>query len=174
MESDTDRDKICCIILNYNDAKTAMGLAEELKGSRLIDDILLVDNCSTDDSWERFKALELDWKKEEKQDALVPSLWLIRTSENGGYGSGNQAGIDYAMEYLEPDYIIIANPDIHVTDRCIKRLHQVLETEEDGAVASAIVTDTEGNELFSYWDLLPMWKDLFDTAPVLRRVFAPV
>lgn len=46
-------------------------------------------------------------------------------------------GIDYAMEYLEPDYIIIANPDIHVTDRCIKRLHQVLETEEDGAVASS-------------------------------------
>ena len=58
MESDTDRDKICCIILNYNDAKTAMGLAEELKGSRLIDDILLVDNCSTDDSWEAAIRLE--------------------------------------------------------------------------------------------------------------------
>ena len=68
MDSDTDRDKICCIILNYNDAETAAGLAEELKESRLIDDILLVDNCSTDDSWEKFKKLELGWKKEEKED----------------------------------------------------------------------------------------------------------
>lgn len=54
-------------------------------------------------------------EKEEKEDKedILPSLWLIRTDENGGYGSGNQAGIDYAMEYLEPDYIIIANPDVH-------------------------------------------------------------
>ena len=122
MDSDTDRDKICCIILNYNDAETAAGLAEELKESRLIDDILLVDNCSTDDSWEKFKKLELGWKKEEKEDKedILPSLWLIRTDENGGYGSGNQAGIDYAMEYLEPDYIIIANPDVHFFDDCVK------------------------------------------------------
>ena len=82
MDSDTDRDKICCIILNYNDAETAAGLAEELKESRLIDDILLVDNCSTDDSWEKFKKLELGWKKEEKEDKedILPSLWLIPVS----------------------------------------------------------------------------------------------
>ena len=67
MDSDTDRDKICCIILNYNDAETAAGLAEELKESRLIDDILLVDNCSTDDSWEKFKKLELGWKKRKRK-----------------------------------------------------------------------------------------------------------
>ena len=82
MDSDTDRDKICCIILNYNDAETAAGLAEELKESRLIDDILLVDNCSTDDSWEKFKKLELGWKKEEKEDKedILPSLWLMKTA----------------------------------------------------------------------------------------------
>ena len=67
MDSDTDRDKICCIILNYNDAETAAGLAEELKESRLIDDILLVDNCSTDDSWEKFKSWSLDGKKRKRK-----------------------------------------------------------------------------------------------------------
>ena len=36
-------------------------------------------------------------------------LHLFRTAKNGGYGSGNQAGIDYAVQYLEPDYIMIAN-----------------------------------------------------------------
>lgn len=37
-----------------------------------------------------------------------------------------------------------------------------------------MVTDPEGRELFSYWDLQPMWKDLLDTAPLARRMFAPV
>ena len=115
-------------------------------------------------------------EKEEKEDKedILPSLWLIRTDENGGYGSGNQAGIDYAMEYLEPDYIIIANPDVHFSDDCVKRLKEALEAREDGAIASAIVTDPDGRELFSYWDLLPMWKDLLDTAPLARRMFASV
>ena len=173
MDSDTDRDKICCIILNYNDAETAAGLAEELKESRLIDDILLVDNCSTDDSWEKFKKLELGWKKEEKEDKedILPSLWLIRTDENGGYGSGNQAGIDYAMEYLEPDYIIIANPDVQVSDACILRVADALEKQEDGAVASAMVVDVKGQSSFSYWDLQSVWLDLLDTGLVTRRLF---
>ena len=78
------------------------------------------------------------------------------------------------MEYLEPDYIIIANPDVHFFDDCVKRLKEVLEAREDGAIASAMVTDPEGRELFSYWDLQPMWKDLLDTAPLARRMFAPV
>lgn len=174
MDSDTDRDKICCIILNYNDAKTAAGLAQKLKQSRLLDDILLVDNCSSDDSWEQFKKLELGWKKEEREGDGIPGLWLIRTDENRGYGSGNQAGIDYAMEYLEPDYIVIANPDVDFSDECLERLHQALKEREDGALASAMVTNPEGQELFSYWDLLPMWKDLLDTDPLTRRIFAPV
>ena len=44
------------IILNYNDAATAIGLAGELRESREIDEILLVDNHSSDDSWEKLSA----------------------------------------------------------------------------------------------------------------------
>ena len=36
METRIDMDKICCIILNYNDAATAMGLADEIRGLSLI------------------------------------------------------------------------------------------------------------------------------------------
>ena len=46
-------DKICCIVLNYNDASTTLSLTEELMASRLLTDLVVVDNCSTDDSWER-------------------------------------------------------------------------------------------------------------------------
>ncbi len=49
-------DKISCIVLNYNDASTACGLAEELLGISCLDSVVVVDNCSTDDSWERLTA----------------------------------------------------------------------------------------------------------------------
>lgn len=155
-----DMDKICCIILNYNDAATAMALANEIREYPCLDSIVLVDNCSTDDSWEKLKTL---WHTDK--------IHVLRTEENGGYGMGNQAGINYAVEYLEADYIIIANPDIHVTPRCIERVKHALDNTEDAVMASARVVDPQGKDLFSYWTLLPLWKDLLDTGLITRRLF---
>ena len=156
-------DKICCIILNYNDAHTTLALAGELSGSRCLSDILVVDNHSSDDSWEQLAVLKTDRTSREKQqdrkpEEKGPAVHLIRTAHNGGYGAGNQAGIDYAMEHLSPDYIVIANPDIHVSDACILRVKEALARQENAAAASALVRSPEGKRLFSYWDLLPMWK----------------
>ena len=171
-------DKICCIILNYNDAHTTLALAGELSGSRCLSDILVVDNHSSDDSWEQLAVLKADRTSREKQqdrkpEEKGPAVHLIRTAHNGGYGAGNQAGIDYAMEHLSPDYIVIANPDIHVSDACILRVKEALARQENAAAASALVRSPEGKRLFSYWDLLPMWKDLLDTEPFCRRIFKP-
>lgn len=107
-----------------------MGLADEIRGYPCLDSIVLVDNCSTDDSWEQLKTLR-----------HTDKVHVLRTEENGGYGMGNQAGINYAVEFLEADYIIIANPDIHVTSRCIERVKQALDNTEGAVMASARVTD---------------------------------
>ena len=118
-----------------------------------------VDNCSTDGSWKQLKALrDLD------------KVHVLRTEENGGYGSGNQAGIDYAVTYLEAGYVIIANPDIHVRACCIERVKLALDGMPEAVMASARVTSPEGGDLFSYWTLLPMWKDLLDTGLITRRL----
>lgn len=154
--------KTVCIILNYNDAPTAIGLVRELAGSREIDEILVVDNHSSDGSWEELSALR-----------GMPGVSLARTRENGGYGAGNQAGIHLAVERWDPEYVIIANPDIHVTDGCIRRVKEALAGTECAAVGSAMVRSPEGKRLFSYWDLLPFWRDLFDTGPVTRRLLKP-
>ena len=50
--------KLCMIILNYNDWPTALSLADEVKGFGCLDSIVVVDNHSTDDSWEHLKPLE--------------------------------------------------------------------------------------------------------------------
>ena len=50
MDADTN---ICAVILNYNDAQTTIKLTESWKNSKVIRNIIIVDNCSTDDSWEK-------------------------------------------------------------------------------------------------------------------------
>ena len=72
--------KTVCIILNYNDADPAIGLAGELRESREIDEILLVDNHSSDDSWEKLSAF-----------AVHPQS-KGRTGENRKRGSGFRHG----------------------------------------------------------------------------------
>lgn len=158
-----DMDKVCCIILNYNDAPTAMGLVEEIRGYECLDSIVVVDNCSTDDSWKELGGL-----------GGADKVHVLRTEENGGYGSGNQAGIDYAADQLEAGYVIIANPDVHVTARCIRRVKEALDRTPGAVMASACVTSPGGEELLSYWTLLPIWKDLLDTGLVTRRLFRPM
>ena len=95
MDADTN---ICAVILNYNDAQTTKKLAESWKDSRAIHNIIIVDNCSTDDSWEQLQVL-----KDEKVD-------LIRTEKNGGYGYGNNTGIRYAIEHNGATHVLVANP----------------------------------------------------------------
>lgn len=149
-----------CIILNYNDWETTMALVEEIRDYECLDAIIVVDNHSTDDSWEILSGLKGQ-----------PGLHLLRTEKNGGYGMGNQAGICYAAQELGIRYVLIANPDIHITQSCIREIRQVLRDQEDAGAASARVISPEGKELFSYWDLLPLWKDLLDTGLFTRRIF---
>lgn len=158
-----DMDKVCCIILNYNDASTVMGLVEEIRGYECLDSIVVVDNCSTDDSWKRLRGLR-----------AMEKVHVLRTEKNGGYGSGNQAGIDYAVNHLETGYAVIANPDIHVSARCIKRVKEALDGTPGAVMASARVTSPAGEALLSYWTLLPLWKDLLDTGLVTRRILKPI
>lgn len=153
---------ISCIVLNYNDAPTTLGLVGELKSLGVLSSIVVVDNHSTDDSWERLKALEA------QGDGLV---YLLQTGENGGYGAGNQAGLDFAAGRLGADYVIVANPDIHVTAQCIERVRAALDGTPDCALASAMVVSPEGRPLLSCWRLLSLFGDLMDTGLFTRRLF---
>ena len=47
------KDEIACLILNYNDCKTTLQLVEKLNLYKIIKYIVIVDNCSTDDSFEK-------------------------------------------------------------------------------------------------------------------------
>ncbi|MBP5247489.1 MAG: glycosyltransferase family 2 protein [Fibrobacter sp.] len=116
---------IASVILNYNDASTTLSLVRHIVDFAELDYIVVVDNDSSDDSWNRLSLL-----KNEK-------VHLLQAGKNGGYGAGNNVGIKYAKEKLNADYVLILNPDVIVEEECIAKLAETLHEKQDVAVVSA-------------------------------------
>ena len=151
--------KINCVILNYNDADTVLGLVGEIRGYQAIDRIVIVDNASTDDSWEKIQALA-----DEKVDVL-------RSEKNGGYGSGNNLGVRHAVNVNGADHVLIANPDVKFSEDCVKALSGVLKRHPELAVAAALMEDETFGDAKNGWKLHGFWGELFAMGPISRRVF---
>lgn len=116
---------VSCVILNYNDAPTAISLVERIKDFALLNYIVVVDNCSTDNSWEQLQHYKND------------KIHVIQSPRNGGYGSGNNYGLRYSSEILNADYSIVANPDVQFDEECVEKFLQTLHDDDSIAVVSA-------------------------------------
>ncbi len=116
---------VSCVILNYNDAETTLNLVLRVKGYSLIDHIVVVDNCSTDDSWEALSC----------QNA--GKVHVVKSPRNGGYGFGNNVGLRYSADVLHVDYSIVANPDVLFDENCVRKFIQTLQEDPSVAVVSA-------------------------------------
>lgn len=116
---------VSTVILNYNDAPTTISLVDHIKDYPLLDYIVVVDNCSTDNSWEQLQRYKSD------------KIHVIQSPKNGGYGSGNNFGLRYSSEILNADYSIIANPDVQFNEECVGKFLQTLQEDDSIAVVSA-------------------------------------
>ena len=113
-----DEVKTVIIVLNYNDYKTCLKFVAETKGYEVFDRVILVDNCSTDDSV-RFLNPVVDGRVE-----------LVQSIENKGYAYGNNVGMKYAVKkYANLETLIISNPDIHISESDVERILVPLKSE---------------------------------------------
>lgn len=125
--------KTAIIVLNYNDSKTVIEYLGLIKDYKNIDKILVVDNCSPDNSYEVLK------KYESKK------ICVIKTDSNKGYAYGNNYGVHYLEKLKEKyDFIIISNPDINVTDDTIKKCSDFLNKNLDVAIVSPTMYMSDG------------------------------
>lgn len=97
------------IILNYNCYKLTENLALKVASMNCIDNVIVVDNCSLDDSFQHLSKI-----KNEKID-------VIRSEKNGGYSYGNNYGAKYCKKY-NPDILFICNPDVDVEEEDIIKI----------------------------------------------------
>ncbi|WP_313152933.1 glycosyltransferase family 2 protein [Lacrimispora sp.] len=151
---------ISCIILNYNDAETTISLVNSMVNYEILDSIVIVDNCSTDESASRLQVIARG------------KVHFISTEKNGGYGYGNNQGIRYAYGSLHASHVLIANPDVKVTEECIQAMKDSFLKISRLGVAAAVTRDGTGKVALSSWRLNSLLGDILDTGLITRRIFA--
>lgn len=144
------KDRILVIILNYNTWQRTITTVEMLSHTLCVpsDDILVVDNASTNDSYEQIDVF--------RQQTL--RFHLCRAKQNAGYAAGNNIGIRYARQEGYR-YAWILNNDILIEDKNIlpKMLH-ILKNDQKTAVVNPDIYSPDGH-LFNreskrpgFWD----------------------
>lgn len=118
-----DLSKLAIIVLNYNSSDLSIKATENILNLKTNARVILVDNCSTDDSQKKLRAR---FENENFVD-------LVFSETNSGYASGNNLGIKY-VEKTNSDIntILIMNPDIVVPQpEILFSMYSALEKNND-------------------------------------------
>ncbi|MDO4266852.1 MAG: glycosyltransferase [Eubacteriales bacterium] len=156
-----DEMRLDCVILNYQDADTAVRLIRQIEGFRVIHRIVAVDNGSRDDSRQKLKALEEE----------LPRVKALLLDKNGGYGAGNNAGVRWAVEEDQATHVVIANPDVSFSEDCLRRLLSMFQRRQEVAAAAASMKDGQYRAQRNGWPLRGYAGELLSMGPVSRRLF---
>ena len=152
--------RTACVILNYNDPHTTIKLVDNIKTYNSITNIVIVDNCSTDESYTILTKVA-----DEK-------VHVIKTDRNGGYGYGNNKGVKYAYDVLGAQYIAIANPDVEFSEQCFSSLISALVEDPRCGAVGPISLDTQRNLSKSIaWKQPSIVIEALTSSVLLSRMF---
>lgn len=120
------------VVLNYNDAKTTCDFVKRVRNYICIKKIVVVDNCSSDDSFSILNSLR------------SAKIDIIRTERNGGYGAGNNYGIKYLNNCSDSRYILLANPDTIIKENTIIQMVRFMNKHEEYAIVAPYMLNKDG------------------------------
>lgn len=160
-----DKDlKVGVVVLNYNDASTTVSYVEKIQGYDVVEHILVVDNCSTDDSFKLLSGIRSH------------KIEVIKSDKNGGYGYGNNFGVRYLMKKYKTRYIAISNPDVEVSEKTIADcLYNLNKNTNCAVVAPMMKMPNMEKKYHCAWRVPSFWQYLLFTLAFLgkfsRRMF---
>ena len=88
------------VIVNYNDYKTTKRLLDNVKDYKILKEIVVVDNKSTDNSLEELRKLK------------SKKITTIDSGNNKGYSYALNVGCKYLIDKYKSLNIVISNSDI--------------------------------------------------------------
>lgn len=148
--------KLGMVIINYNDYSTTKKLLENIVDYSCLDKIVVVDNCSTDDSFKKLKKL-----KYKKVD-------VIESKENKGYAAGMNLGSSYLIKTLGKCHIIFSNADVIIRNEQDLLLLSSDITDEIGVVGPVILEHGTFNR---GWKKTNVWIEILLNLPLISRYF---
>lgn len=148
------------VIINYNDYETTEQIIKNILDYKIIDEIVIVDNCSTDGSYN--KLLKLRSKK----------ITILKNETNAGYASGLNLGSKYLIEKYSKCGIIFSNPDIIIyNEKDIEKLLKTLYSEEKYGIVAPVIEEREG--LNRGWKIPTPLQDALLNLPYIHRFLRP-
>ncbi|MGN1187404.1 MAG: glycosyltransferase, partial [Lachnospiraceae bacterium] len=149
------------VILNYNDAVSSIVLADSILDYSSIEHIVIVDNCSTDAS---FDILERHYENSGK-------VSVISSGRNGGYSYGNNYGAHYLIEHFNTEIIIISNPDVQFEEELVTSISDTFAEHPEYGVLTGVMMRPDGKvDAAPYRKFFSYAHDLGDCFLTIRRL----
>lgn len=128
------------VILNYNDAENCIKVARKVLSCRYVDKVVIVDNCSPDESYFFLKAQESE------------KILILQSDRNGGFACGHNIGIRFAMKHYNPDVLITINSDVIIENKVLNVLVEFIKEHNEYGLVSCAIREKDGNlSRLSYW-----------------------
>lgn len=133
------------VIVNYNDYETTKRLLDNVKDYKVLKEIVVVDNKSTDNSLKKLKKLE------------SKKITIIDSGNNKGYSYALNVGCKYLINKYKVLNIVISNSDIIIdSDTDIKDLNSYI-SDKNVIVGPTII---QGNDLNRGFKIPTPWQDI--------------
>lgn len=133
------------VIVNYNDYETTKRLLDNVKDYKVLKEIVVVDNKSTDGSLKKLKKLE------------SKKITIIDSGNNKGYSYALNVGCKYLIDKYKVLNIVISNSDIIIdSENDIKDLNSYI-SDKNVIVGPTII---QGNDLNRGFKIPTPWQDI--------------
>ena len=152
---------ICFLILNYNSYKDTISFVHHISGKEKnlqLLPILIVDNCSSDHS---FEILLQEFQDNQSVD-------VIQTEKNGGYGYGNNWGIKHLQNTYNTEFIIISNPDVKADVAIIPEMLKAFLVDKKIATVSVQMMNSQNKHQLSAWTLPNLFDDIILSVGLIK------
>lgn len=146
--------KVGFLIINYNDYKTTLKLIDNIRNYKSINEIVVVDNKSIDNSVEYLKKIK--------------NITLIENDKNYGFAKAINIGSKYLINKYKDCYIFISNSDIRISSEDdIKKLINTFD--KDIAVVGPVLQ--EPTITVKGWRLTSVFEDILLNIPLINRLY---
>ena len=146
--------KVGYLIINYNDYENTIKLINNIKDYKILNEIVVVDNNSTDSSKDKLKKNK--------------DITLICNDKNEGFAKAINIGCKYLIDKYKDLYIFISNTDIEINKE--KDLKELINTfRKDIAIVGPTIKEPDG--LIRGWKLTSVKDDILLNIPLINRLY---
>lgn len=141
--------RIAIILINYNSSSDTIECLESIKRARVENEsinVIIIDNASKPDARNTLCSFGDKYMMRCIGDNIYKfmyyhiAVYLILSEVNRGYSGGNNVGLIYAHERLDPHYYWLLNNDTVIDDNTIVALVQFSKEHPQTIVGSTILS----------------------------------